>query len=334
MAPEAAEALGITATRLKTLGPDRQDRARAARRRAPRPAGDAAGAEEGARRSAEQLQEKSAEGAGRARLERLMAYGKFKEAAERVEGSRRALGASRSPCRAASIRSRLLHQLEGSRPVCGDPRPPWPEPERRRLGGVLPQALQALGRAAGGRARQSRPARGEGLEAAARDGALRGVRQGRGRLHRARAPPRRPGRDRAHAPAARRRACAARAAWRASRASGGKTLLRPLLDTPRAAIVAYAREPRARVDRGREQRRRGARRAISCAAASGPLLEQRFPAWKQSLARAARPLLAREDAQARGPAAEVFASEGPARAERGEARRRCSSSSPRAARAR
>jgi len=68
---------------------------------------------------------------------------------------------------------------------------------------------------------------------------------------------------------------------------GEKTLLRPLLDVPRAAIAAYARE------RGLEWiedesnadeslTRNYLRRRV------GPLLEQKYPKWRQNLARAAR----------------------------------------------
>jgi tRNA(Ile)-lysidine synthase len=67
----------------------------------------------------------------------------------------------------------------------------------------------------------------------------------------------------------------------------GKTLLRPLLDTPREAIAAYARhhglewiEDESNADQALT--RNFVRRSV------GPLLEERFPAWKQSLARAAR----------------------------------------------
>jgi tRNA(Ile)-lysidine synthase len=67
----------------------------------------------------------------------------------------------------------------------------------------------------------------------------------------------------------------------------GKTLLRPLLDTPREAIAAYARhhglewiDDESNADQALT--RNFVRRSV------GPLLEKRFPAWKQSLARAAR----------------------------------------------
>ena len=83
-APEAAETLGITASRLKTLGPDRQDRHRAAGRRAPRPAG-------GRRRRlkkalAEALRGaagQEAEGAGRGAPRAPDGLWQFKETAER-----------------------------------------------------------------------------------------------------------------------------------------------------------------------------------------------------------------------------------------------------------
>ena len=67
----------------------------------------------------------------------------------------------------------------------------------------------------------------------------------------------------------------------------GKTLLRPLLDTPRAEIEAYARRNRLswvedESNANEALTRNFLRRRV------GPLLEKRFPAWKQSLARAAR----------------------------------------------
>jgi tRNA(Ile)-lysidine synthase len=76
----------------------------------------------------------------------------------------------------------------------------------------------------------------------------------------------------------------------------GKTLLRPLLDTPREAIEVYARhhglewiEDESNADQALT--RNFVRRSV------GPLLEKRFPAWKQSLARAARHF-SRRDAKA------------------------------------
>jgi len=67
----------------------------------------------------------------------------------------------------------------------------------------------------------------------------------------------------------------------------GKTLLRPLLDTSRAEIVAYARRHglswvEDESNANEALTRNFLRRRVS------PLLEKRFPAWKQSLARAAR----------------------------------------------
>jgi tRNA(Ile)-lysidine synthase len=67
----------------------------------------------------------------------------------------------------------------------------------------------------------------------------------------------------------------------------GKTLWRPLLDVPRAAIEAYAREHRLEwiqdeSNRDESLTRNFVRRRL------GPLLTERFPGWKQSLARAAR----------------------------------------------
>ena len=67
----------------------------------------------------------------------------------------------------------------------------------------------------------------------------------------------------------------------------GKTLLRPLLDVPRAEIEAYARRHRLawvedESNADEALTRNFLRRRV------GPLLEKRFPAWKHSLARAAR----------------------------------------------
>jgi tRNA(Ile)-lysidine synthase len=71
------------------------------------------------------------------------------------------------------------------------------------------------------------------------------------------------------------------------KAQGAKQLLRPLLEISRESIVAYAREhglqwieDESNADEALT--RNFVRRRL------GPLLEARFPAWKQSLARAAR----------------------------------------------
>ena len=77
---------------------------------------------------------------------------------------------------------------------------------------------------------------------------------------------------------------------------GEKTLLRPLLDTTRSEIEAYARRQRLRwiedeSNADESLTRNFIRRRV------GPLLEQRFPQWRQSLARAARQF-ARSDARA------------------------------------
>lgn len=77
---------------------------------------------------------------------------------------------------------------------------------------------------------------------------------------------------------------------------GEKTLLRPLLDTTRSEIEAYARRQRLRwiedeSNADESLTRNFIRRRV------GPLLEQRFPRWRQSLARAARQF-ARSDARA------------------------------------
>jgi tRNA(Ile)-lysidine synthase len=67
----------------------------------------------------------------------------------------------------------------------------------------------------------------------------------------------------------------------------GKTLLRPLLDTPRDAIEAYARRHRLawvedESNADESLTRNFVRRRI------GPLLQERYPGWRQNLARAAR----------------------------------------------
>ena len=76
----------------------------------------------------------------------------------------------------------------------------------------------------------------------------------------------------------------------------GKTVVRPLLDVPRKAIVAYARahglewiEDESNADESLT--RNFVRRQL------GPLLERKFPKWRENLARAAR-LLARKEAGA------------------------------------
>src|SRR5258706_10919090 len=68
---------------------------------------------------------------------------------------------------------------------------------------------------------------------------------------------------------------------------GGKTLWRPLLGTPRKAIEAYARRHRLEwiedeSNADESLTRNFIRRQV------GPLLERKYPQWKQSLARAAR----------------------------------------------
>jgi tRNA(Ile)-lysidine synthase len=74
---------------------------------------------------------------------------------------------------------------------------------------------------------------------------------------------------------------------------GGKTLWRPLLDTPRSRILAYAR--RHKLDwvedesNGDEALTRNfLRRRV------GPLLAKKFPRWKEALGRASRHMAARE----------------------------------------
>jgi acetyl-CoA carboxylase carboxyl transferase subunit alpha len=83
MAPEAAEALGITASRLKTLG--------LVDKIIPEPVGGAhrdppaamQALKKALAETLKQLQEKKPKELVESRLERLMAYGKFKEATER-----------------------------------------------------------------------------------------------------------------------------------------------------------------------------------------------------------------------------------------------------------
>jgi tRNA(Ile)-lysidine synthase len=79
---------------------------------------------------------------------------------------------------------------------------------------------------------------------------------------------------------------------------GGKTLLRPLLEVPRSAVLAYAKahrlewiEDESNADEALT--RNFIRRRV------GPLLESRFPRWRESFARAARHFAgARLDARA------------------------------------
>ena len=73
----------------------------------------------------------------------------------------------------------------------------------------------------------------------------------------------------------------------------GKALLRPLLDVPREEIVAYAREHRLEwiedeSNADESLTRNFVRRRV------GPLLEQKYPKWRESLARAARHFARRE----------------------------------------
>src|SRR4029079_10951986 len=94
--------------------PDRQDRARAAGRRAPRSAGRAAVAEEGADRSAQAAPGEIAQGAG----------GEPARAADglwQVQGSDRALRLSPSPSRAASIRSPFFITSRPAPPAARSP---------------------------------------------------------------------------------------------------------------------------------------------------------------------------------------------------------------------
>ncbi|MBV8032600.1 MAG: tRNA lysidine(34) synthetase TilS [Betaproteobacteria bacterium] len=73
----------------------------------------------------------------------------------------------------------------------------------------------------------------------------------------------------------------------------GRTLLRPLLGTPRASILRYARRERLswiedESNADEALTRNFIRRNV------GPLLERRFPRWKESVARAARHFAKRE----------------------------------------
>lgn len=78
---------------------------------------------------------------------------------------------------------------------------------------------------------------------------------------------------------------------------GGKTLLRPLLAVPRREIVAYARaQDLAWVEDESNQDAALSRNFLRLHV--GPLLETRFPRWRESLARAARHFAA-TDADAR-----------------------------------
>src|SRR3989442_9133422 len=67
----------------------------------------------------------------------------------------------------------------------------------------------------------------------------------------------------------------------------GRMLLRPLLEVPRAAILAYAREQglacvEDESNADEALTRNFVRRRL------GPLIESRFPRWRESLGRAAR----------------------------------------------
>ena len=77
---------------------------------------------------------------------------------------------------------------------------------------------------------------------------------------------------------------------------GGKLLLRPLLEVPRREILAYARTHRLGWVED-ESNRDAALTRNFLRLHVGPLLESRFPRWRESLARAAR-LFAAADARA------------------------------------
>ena len=89
---------------------------------------------------------------------------------------------------------------------------------------------------------------------------------------------------------------------------GDKLLLRPLLSVPRREILAYARAHRlAWVED--ESNRDDALTRNFLRLHVGPLLESRFPRWRESLARAAR-LFAAEDARAEGALRAFLAHQG------------------------
>jgi tRNA(Ile)-lysidine synthase len=75
--------------------------------------------------------------------------------------------------------------------------------------------------------------------------------------------------------------------------SHGKTFLRPLLDVPREDIVAYAREHALEWIEDESNADESLTRNF-IRHRLGPLLEQKYPRWKESLARAARHFARRE----------------------------------------
>ena len=99
----------------------------------------------------------------------------------------------------------------------------------------------------------------------------------------------------------------------------GKILRRPLLGMPRDEILAYAREHKLQwiedeSNADESLTRNFIRRRI------GPLLEQKYPKWRQALARAAQHF-SRKEAGAEELLREYLKTQGTARAERSQARR-------------
>ena len=188
-AGEAAESLGITSQRLKTLGAHRQDRDRAAGRRASRP-------RRGARRTCKQGDPgQPAEPAGPAASRTSSSAARTAGELWQVQGTRRVRPLPRSVAAriapgAAGLR-RALRRPRFRRPArpprraarrgrarpSRAPRPPRPEPQRRRAGRAFcARFCAARARPARDRARRRWTAmRPPGSRRGAR-GALRGVR--------------------------------------------------------------------------------------------------------------------------------------------------------------
>jgi tRNA(Ile)-lysidine synthase len=88
----------------------------------------------------------------------------------------------------------------------------------------------------------------------------------------------------------------------------GRVLLRPLLDVPREAVLAYAREHRLEwIEDESNASELFTRNFLRLRIA--PLLSERYPRWREALARAARHF-ARTDADARGLLREFLAAQG------------------------
>jgi hypothetical protein len=173
-APEAAETLGITAHRLKTLGLVDKVVSEPVGGRAPRSAGGRGLAQEGARRGLPRAAQREAEAARRGPP-------RAPDELWPVQGSRRALTRAVSSCAASAWRWALSGGVDSvvlldraaaaarraSLPPVRGARAPWPEPERRRLGALLPRAVPAMAVPLAVR-RVKIDKRGRGLEAAAR----------------------------------------------------------------------------------------------------------------------------------------------------------------------